>query len=132
MVWITDCQSTQTSLARPVMNKIADKKLGIELASMRQSLWRKKGEKIGETDADDLPTIGEATDIVYWVDTDVMIADCLTKLMNPEKLIEAIETNYWDLRQPIASLQKKRHKQQQRRKKVEKHSDDEAADDESA
>ena len=114
------------------MNKIADKRLGIELASMRHSIWRRKGEKIGETDADDLPAIGEATDIVYWVDTDVMIADCLTKLMNPEKLIEAIETNYWDLRQPIASLQKKRHKQQQRRKKVEKHSDDEVAGDEPA
>ena len=133
MVWITDCQSTQSSLVRPVMNKIADKRLGIELASMRQSIWRKKGEKISETDADDLPEIHEATDIVYWVDTDVMIADCLTKPMAPEKLIEAIETNYWDLRQPIASLQKKRHKQQQRRKKAEKHSDDdEVADDESA
>ena len=86
-----------------------------------------KGEKIGGTDADELPKIDEATDIAYWVDTDVMIADCLTKPMPPEKRIEAFESNYWDLRQPIAPLQKKRHKQQQRRKNAEKHSDDEGA-----
>ena len=107
MIWYTDCNSTVTSLQRPVMGKITDKRLGIELTAMRQSIWRRKGERVGETDMDTMPTKDDATDIVYWVDTDVMLADALTKMMGPEKLVEALEVNYWDVKQPIASLAKK-------------------------
>ncbi len=62
-----------------------------------------------------MPKAREATDNVRWIDTDVMIADSLTKLMDCKKLDEALATCHWDLRQPIESLEKKGRKQQQRR-----------------
>ena len=115
MVWLTDCESTVGSLKRPVLNKLTDKRLGIELAAMRPSIWRRPGESIGDTAMDSLPDKDEATDIVYWVDTDVMIVDPMTKTMNPEKLMKALADNHWSLLQPLESLQKKRLKQQQRK-----------------
>ncbi len=43
-----------------------------------------------------------------------MVVDPMTKVMDPKKLVEIMETGIWDLRQPIESLQKKRIKQQER------------------
>ena len=63
---------------------------------------------------DDIPK--ETTDKCRWIDTDVMLADPLTKVMEPWKLDEALESNYWSLKQPIDSIMKKRAKQIQRRK----------------
>ena len=116
-VWITDCASTQQALIKQVMGAITDKRLGIELAGLRQAIWRTKGQRIGDPRlSENMPGPEEATDIVYWVDTDVMIADALTKQMSPEKLIEALQNNFMDLIQPTESLQKKRVKQEQRSK----------------
>ena len=56
----------------------------------------------------------DTTDSVRWIDTDIMLADPLTKTMSASKLEEALRTNRWDLMQPIESLQKKRIKQKQR------------------
>ena len=42
-VWFTDCKSLQDALCRTVLANISDKRLGITLAAMRQSLWRKPG-----------------------------------------------------------------------------------------
>ena len=53
---------------------------------------------------------------MYWVDTDVMLADPLTKKMDAKKMWDALDSNYWDMKQPIESLRKKRLKQEQRRK----------------
>ena len=66
---------------------------------------------------DELPE--EATDLVRWIDTDVMIADPLTKAMEPVKLIEMLDTNVWDITQPIEAVQKKRAKQAARRKALD-------------
>jgi hypothetical protein len=126
-VWFTDCNSTETALARDVLSKISDKRLGIEMAAMRQSLWRKAGDDIGDPVYEDKrPGKHEATDYCRWVDTDVMLADCLTKVMEPTKLIEALDSNYWDCTQPLDSIAKKKAKQLQRRKTV----DEEPAEDE--
>ena len=57
----------------------------------------------------------KATDIVRWVDTDVMICDPLTKIMEPIKLTTALDSNEWNIAQPIESLMKKRVEQAQRR-----------------
>ena len=114
-VWLTDCMSVYQSLTRPTLAKMSDKRLSIEIASLRQSLWRRPGEKQGDDRTlDDIPT--DTTDTVRWIDTDVMLADPLTKVMEPWKLNEAIDTNYWSLKQPIESIVKKRAKQLQRRK----------------
>ena len=113
-LWITDCKSLESALVRPLMGRIADKRLGIELAAMRQSLWRRISS---QSDApDDLPEPAAATDLVRWTDTDCMIADPLTKVMEPIKLQESLDSNFLSLVQPVESLVKKRLKQAQRRK----------------
>jgi len=114
-IWVSDCDSVVSALNWSVLGKIQDKRLGIELAAMRQSLWRTPGTAKGDPRMDDeKPT--NVTDIVYWVDTDVMLADPLTKKMDAKKMWDALDSNYWDMKQPIESLRKKRLKQKQRRK----------------
>ncbi len=78
-VWLTDCRSAYDTLQKPVA-KTVDKRLGMELASLRQLLWRKPGE--GCVDVKLLEErCADPTDIIRWIDTTVMVADCLTKLM---------------------------------------------------
>ena len=45
-----------------------------------------------------------------------MIVDPLTKTMEPVKLVEFLDTNVWDIAQPIEAVQKKKAKQASRRK----------------
>ncbi|CAE7211787.1 RE1 [Symbiodinium sp. CCMP2592] len=112
----TDCKSLELTLSNPKCNKHSDKRLSIEIASLRQELWRKAGEKAGDPFYDDYkPADDQLTDIVRWIDTDVMIADPLTKVMEPVKLVEALKTNTLDVEQPLESVVKKRAKQLQRR-----------------
>ena len=47
-----------------------------------------------------------------------MIVDPMTKVMDPVKLLTAMETNVLDVEQPLDSIIKKRAKQLQRRKVV--------------
>ena len=63
-----------------------------------------------------MPTPSEATDISKWIDTDCMLCDPLTKAMPVHKLCAALDTNEWDIRQPVESILKKRLKQIGRRK----------------
>ena len=48
-----------------------------------------------------------------------MVADPITKIMDPVQLQTALYTKEWSLVQPRASLAKKRAKQWQRRKTVD-------------
>ena len=97
------------------MSKITDKRLSIEGASMRQSLWREKGDSIGDPMFSDEPP-KEPTDKVKWVDTHVMIADPLTEVMDPYKLTTALSSNYWSIIQPLESVVQKQAKQLARKK----------------
>ena len=84
LVWVTDCDSSRSALIRPTMRKPTDKRLGITIASLRQAIWRRKGETIGAPMVTDtLPSSSDATDVCRWVDTDCMLADALTKQMSP-------------------------------------------------
>ena len=115
LVWVTDCDSSRSALASPTMGKPTDKRLGITIASLRQAIWRRRGEVIGAPMVTDtLPSSSDATDICRWVDTDCMLADALTKQMSPEKLVAAMDTNTWKLEQPIESIVRKRDKQRER------------------
>ncbi|CAE7418365.1 GIP [Symbiodinium sp. CCMP2592] len=116
-IWFTDCKSLEETLMNPKCSKHSDKRLSIEIASLRQDLWRKKGEKAGDPYEEDYrPSDESLTDTVRWIDTDVMVADPLTKVMEPTKLVHVMETNELDVKQPIDSIVKKRAKQLQRRK----------------
>jgi hypothetical protein len=117
MRWLTDCRSLHDALKKPVMGKIADKRLGIELAALRQSIWRNKDHSTANIQAqDDLPGDHEWTDRVQWIDTEVMAADALTKLMDSSPLSAFVSGSSWSLKQPHEAKLKKRAKQLARRK----------------
>ena len=118
-LWLTDCKSLEETLLNPKCNTRSDKRLSIEIAALRQSLWRKKGQNSGDPlYEDDRPKEEELTDQIRWIDTDTMIVDPMTKVMDPVKLLTALETNVLDVQQPLDSIIKKRAKQLQRRKVV--------------
>ena len=99
------------------MGRITDRRLAIEVAALRQSLWRWPGKPLGDDSVEDeRPPEDQAADVVRWIDTDIMLVDPMTKAMSSEKLYAALDTNHWSMEQPIESLMKKRAKQAQRRK----------------
>ena len=99
------------------MGKIVDKRLGIELAALRQSIWRKKGKDKHNVQAEDsLPNEEEFTDRVRWIDTDAMAVDALTKIMDLNAVNTFAGSNFWSLKQPHESILKKKAKQIARRK----------------
>ena len=84
---------------------------------MRQPLWRPRGQAVGDPTWDDnIPDPKDATDVIKWIDTDCMLCDPLTKAMSAHKMCIALDTNTWDIRQPVDSILKKRLKQIGRRK----------------
>ena len=114
-IWFTDCKSVEQALMRPVLAKISDKRLGIEIAALRQNLWRTKGSRKGNPILEDnIPKDKDRTDFIRWIDTDIMLVDPMTKVMEPVKLVEALQSGYWNLKQPVESIEKKRAKQKQR------------------
>jgi len=114
-VWITDCQSLKSALARPVVKTI-DKRLGIELASLRQQLWRFPGRSSLEARLQDEPP-PTPTDILRWVDTHVMATDPLTKIMKDTYLQDILDSGVWDITQPEIGKRQKESKQAYRHQK---------------
>ena len=126
MVWFTDCRSAFDTLQKPVA-KTVDKRLGIELASPRQHLWRAPGGLLPERRSlEERP--GETSYILFWIDTSVMIADCLTKQMREDELQQVLDLNYWGFTQTDEAKAVKARKQAQRRKTVDDDLDAEAQD----
>ena len=100
-------------------SKHSDTRFSIEIASLRQDIWRKNGEKAGDPhEEDDRRDDKDVTETIRWIDTDVMAADPLTKVMEPIKLVHVMETNELDVKQPIDSIVKKRATQLQNRKRI--------------
>ena len=113
-VWIVDCNSIKTALSKPVVRTI-DKRLGIELASLRQQLWRYPGrDDVAARVQDGPPDEEQATDTLRWVDTRVMPTDPLTKVMAGNFLQSVLDTGVWDTTQPEKSRQEKAQKSQWR------------------
>ena len=108
-VWFTDCRSAHDALKR-TLQKGVDKRLGIELAALRQSLWRFPGRTpLQARLQDEQPS--ECTDIVRWIDTAVMPADPLTKSMSDDFLQQILDSNIWNFEQPADSKAEKIKKQ---------------------
>ena len=116
-LWFSDCDSTVTALTKRFPVQDTTKRLEIEFSILRQHLWRTKGQAVGDpTWEDNIPDQKDATDVIKWIDTDCMLCDPLTKAMSTLKMCEALDTNTWDIRQPVDSILKKRLKQIGRRK----------------
>ena len=90
--------------------------MGIELAALRQSLWRYYGRTALDARVQDEPP-SQPTDKCRWIDTKVMPCDPLTKSMSDEFLQNILNTNVWDFAQPDHSKAEKQRKQEQRRSK---------------
>ena len=115
-------------MEKPV-NKGVDKRLGIELASLRQYLWRQRGEPVPDRRLlEERPPLSKRTDICRWVDTTVMAADCLTKLMEDHFLQSIIEKNWWDATQTEEAKQIKLRKAEGTHRRKQERRDAEAAD----
>ena len=97
--WLTDCKSCADSLHNPVARGI-DKRLGIELASLRQFIWRRRLHDLADCRLlEELPPDEERTDMCRWIDTTVMSCDCLTKAMPEDYLMKILDTNSWNVAQ---------------------------------
>ena len=124
-LWSTDCRSCADTLQKPVTRGI-DKRLGIELASLRQYLWRVRGEQAPDRRLlEELPALSDRTDICRWIDTQVMAADCLTKLMKDDFLQAIIESNKWNSAQTTTMKAVKLRKAAgSQPRKVERHAEE--------
>ena len=113
-VWFTDCRSCYDTLQKPIA-KTVNKRLGIELAGLRQHLWRDTGfPKPDRRALEEKPN--RPTDVIRWIDTAVMVADALTKLMQTVYLQTVLDSNVWCFAQTPEAKAIKARKQAQRKK----------------
>ncbi len=97
-VWMVDCQSLSDHLTNPTFSKCSDKRLSIDLAALRQTLWMTPDQTLrGELTPD-------GSDVVIWIDASCMLADCLAKQTKADRLREAVDNGIVDLRPTDASL----------------------------
>ena len=91
-------------------NGTEDKRLEIDLEDLRQMLWEdSKGRPKDNLNEQQI-------DKVRWIDTSTMLADPLTKVMSPDRLVTALDRGQIDLNPTAASTIAKMMKQRQRRK----------------
>ena len=104
-LWMTDCKSLEDHLTASTMGKTEDKRLSIDLSSLRQDLWT-----MGKDELEMLhPT--RFCDKVRWVDTSVMVVDCLTKVMPVGFLVDILMTGVYNITPDPESTLKKAKKQ---------------------
>ena len=105
------------------------KRFGIELASLRQFLWRRRGEPAPDWRLlEKLPSQEERTDLCCWIGSTVMPADCSTKLMKEDFLLAIVESNKWNTAQTHeASAVQVRKAQGAQPRKVERQANDDAS-----
>ena len=94
--WMTDCRSLHDHLLNTTISEISDKRLAIDLTSLRQEIWREKGQMIGNPMYKDALDENKTTNIV-WIPTTHMAADGLTKEMNCEQLQKLMRCGMLDV-----------------------------------
>jgi hypothetical protein len=119
-LWLTDCESLHSQLINPVMTTNEDKRLEIDIGSLRQHLWEdSKGEPLDAI-------LNQWPDKCRWIDTSTMLADPLTKMMKADRLEEFLYTGKLDLQPTPESLHSKLMKQAGRKKAKESAESDKA------
>ena len=83
-VQYTDCRSLADHLTASIPKQVDDKRLSIELAGLRQSLW--------EEDVPSHQLYHLYRDDLRWIPTYLQMADCFAKSMKPRLLNSAIES----------------------------------------
>ena len=87
----TDCNSLSDHPRNPTFTKCSDKRLSIDLGALRQMVWLTPDGELREEICSDQP------DMVRWIDTSCMVADCLTKRMRSERLSECLRSCWLDV-----------------------------------
>ena len=113
-LWLSDCSSLVSHLKNPIETKLENTRLSIDMAALRQRLW---ADHNGEP-YEELPEDDKANNIIRWIDTSVMIADCLTKRMKATNLWPAMKGKLSLTPTPESILTKMR-KQKARKKTKE-------------
>ena len=90
----------------------------IDMSVLRQRLWL---DAHGEP-CEELPADKDASNILRWIDTNVMIADCLAKKLKADALWPAMHGRL-DLTPTPESVLTKMRKQKLRRKTAEENSE---------
>ena len=89
--WYTHCRILSGHLTNVNAAAVSDKRLAIDLTSLRQELWRERGSFVGNpTYSDELPM--NRTTLCSWVATKTMPADSLTKNMKSPQMDELMKT----------------------------------------
>ena len=91
-----------------MLGKVSDRRLSVDLASLRREIWEKDGITLSELPDEDFE------DSIRWVDTSRMLVDSLTKSMHAEDVMQVLQTGYQDLKACPLSVAKKFVKQRQR------------------
>ena len=88
---MSDCEDLVSHLRNPTAKSVADKRLSLDLAGLRQLLWEDQNGDLRDELSDDQP------DNIIWIDTSAMPVDCMTKAMKPDTLHRLLETGVLDL-----------------------------------
>jgi hypothetical protein len=109
-VWLVDANSLAEHLQNDTFKRCSDKRLSVEIAALRQMLAPDASlrERLSAQDQD----------VVRWIDTSTMIADCLTKHMDPQRLMHTLKTGVLDLTPTDSSILQKMKKQKGRQNRV--------------
>ena len=119
-LWLSDCESLVPHLKNPKNEKLENVRLSIDIQGLKQVLWHKPDG----TEYDELPAETVAENAVRWIDTSIMVVDCLTKKMSPEVVHRVQSLCKLDLEAAPESKTVKMRKQKQRAAKTK--ADDEA------
>ena len=96
LVWMSDCRSFIEYMASVNPSVVSDKRLAIDMTSLKQELWRREGEEVGD------PSVGQsmalnAGDQLFWICTADMVSDQLTKSMRWNAIRDLADTNSFGL-----------------------------------
>ena len=108
-LWLSDCRSLVDHLQKALFTLPTDKRRAVELLALRQLLWQR------DTITQESILQGSG-DMICWVDTSRMLADCLTKKMKSPPLIKFMQDGDIDLTPTLDSLWLKAKKQAARAK----------------
>ncbi|CAK9105287.1 unnamed protein product [Durusdinium trenchii] len=87
---LSDCMSLVKHLNSDLLSKCQDKRLEIEMRSMRQSLRE-------EDDRKTYVVYPNGGDRLNWIHTSSMISDCLTKRMKPDLMLRILKENAYQV-----------------------------------
>ena len=114
-VWMTDCQSLHDYLINPVAQGSEDKRLEIDLESLRECLWEHDDGQLKDEITEN------QKDKPRWIDTSTMLCDPLTKTGPVNfcaRLRSAMTSGVLNLEPTVGSQMKKLQQQKARLGKI--------------